>query len=245
MFRSDEGCVFNYLQLVPKSLQALGTFQRLATLQLMKETSGTAGGEECGPAMISDETLMLDFQYGSRQAFEELFARYRGPLYGFLRRRLNGDQRAEDLTQETFLAVIRGADRYTPSALVRTYLYGIAMNLLAAERRKLAKDSPPGKEAPEPAKREASDSILWVRQALDKLDDSEREILMLREYEQLSYGEIAELLKLPLNTVRPRLFRSRMALRGHLEPVLKMRDAGEASDAAESVKLRRAEGEAI
>ena len=142
--------------------------------------------------MISDEALMLDFQYGSRQAFEELFARYRGPLYGFFRRRLNGDQRAEDLTQETFLAVIRAADRYTPSALVRTYLYGIAMNLLAAERRKLAKDSPPGKEAPEPATREASDSILWVRQALGKLDDSEREILMLREYEQLSYGEIAD-----------------------------------------------------
>ena len=197
------------------------------------------------PAMISDEALMLDFQYGSRQAFEELFARYRGPLYGFFRRRLNGDQRAEDLTQETFLAVIRAADRYTPSALVRTYLYGIAMNLLAAERRKLAKDSPPGKEAPEPATREASDSILWVRQALDKLDDSEREILMLREYEQLSYGEIAELLKLPVNTVRSRLFRSRMALKGHLEPMRKTSDAKEAGEAAESVKLTRAEGEAI
>ena len=143
------------------------------------------------------------------------------------------------------MAVIRAADRYTPSALIRTYLYGIAMNLLAAERRKLAKDLPPGKEAPEPSTREASDSILWVRQALDKLDDSEREILMLREYEQLSYGEIAELLKLPVNTVRSRLFRSRMALKGHLEPMRKTSDAKEAGEAAESVKLTRAEGEAI
>ncbi len=54
---------------------------------------------------------------GPKQAFEELFARYRGPLYGFFRRRLQGDQRAEDLTQETFLAVIRASDRYEPRAL--------------------------------------------------------------------------------------------------------------------------------
>src|SRR5713226_4706673 len=94
--------------------------------------------------MISDEALMLEFQVGSHPAFEQLFARYRGPLYGFFRRRLNGDERAEDLMQETFLAVIRAADRYTPTALVRTYLYSIAMNLLAAERRKRFRDSPPG-----------------------------------------------------------------------------------------------------
>jgi RNA polymerase sigma factor (sigma-70 family) len=82
--------------------------------------------------MISDEALMLDFQCGSHQAFEQLFARYRGPLYGFFRRRLNGDQRAEDPTQETFVAIIRASARYEPRALVRTYLYSIAMNLLAA-----------------------------------------------------------------------------------------------------------------
>ena len=58
--------------------------------------------------MISDEALMAEFQGGSQEAFEELFARYRGPLYGFFRRRLQDGQRADDLTQETFLAVIRG-----------------------------------------------------------------------------------------------------------------------------------------
>lgn len=193
---------------------------------------------------ISDETLMLEFQGGSHPAFEQLFARYHGPLYGFFRRRLNGDQRAEDLTQETFLAVIRGADRYTPSALLRTYLYGIAMNLLAAERRKRAKDSPQGKEAPEPATREAPDSVLWTRQALEKLDDSEREILMLREYEQLSYAEIADLQNLPVNTVRSRLFRARMALKGHLEPERKTPETA-ASEARENAGLAHAEGEAI
>jgi RNA polymerase sigma factor (sigma-70 family) len=211
----------------------------------MKETLESRVGRNVAPTIISDEALMLEFQGGSRPAFEQLFARYRGPLYGFFRRRLNGDQRAEDLTQDTFLAVIRGVDHYEPRALVRTYLYGIAMHLLAAERRKRFQDSPPGEIAPEAATNEAADAVLWIRQALDKLDDSEREILMLREYEQLSYAEIAELLKLPVNTVRSRLFRARMALKGYLEPERKVADSAANGEVEESVKLTRAEGEAI
>src|SRR4051794_1815120 len=94
--------------------------------------------------MTSDETLMLRFQGGSRVAFEELFERYREPLYAFFRRRLTGRDRAEDLTQETFFAVIRASTRYEPRATVRTYFYSIAFNLLLAERRRQAKqDRPP------------------------------------------------------------------------------------------------------
>src|ERR1022692_2322546 len=92
--------------------------------------------------MISDEALMLEFQGGSREAFEELFARYREPLFGFFRRRLESKERADDLTQETFLAVIRATSRYQPRALVRTYLYGIALKLLAAERRRERRSDP-------------------------------------------------------------------------------------------------------
>jgi RNA polymerase sigma-70 factor, ECF subfamily len=164
--------------------------------------------------MISDEALMLEFQGGSREAFEELFSRYREPLYGFFRRRLTWRERAEDLAQDVFLAVIRATERYEPRALVRTYLYGIALRLLAAERRKQGREAPAGEAAVD----DLPDQALWVRRALEKLDPSEREILMLREYEQLSYSEIAEVLRLPVNTVRSRLFRSRMALKGYLEP---------------------------
>jgi RNA polymerase sigma-70 factor, ECF subfamily len=165
-------------------------------------------------AMTSDEALMLEFQRGSRAAFDELFARYRDRLYGFFRRRLSRDGRAEDLTQETFLAALRGSARYEPRALVRTYLYGIALNLLAAERRKQNRAEPAAHASVE----SDPDDVLWVRQALEKLDAGDREILMLREYEQLSYAEIAGLLRVPVNTVRSRLFRSRMALRGFLQP---------------------------
>ena len=147
---------------------------------------------------------MLEFQSGSDLAFEQLFARYRGPLYGFFRRRLDGDQRAEDLTQETFVAVIRASAQYEPRALFRTYLYSVAMNLLAAERRKRAT----GRRARRSGACDIRGAgfILWIRQAMEKLDESEREILMLREYEQLSYAEIAYLQSLPVNTVRSRLF---------------------------------------
>jgi RNA polymerase sigma-70 factor (ECF subfamily) len=164
--------------------------------------------------MVSDETLMLEFQRGSREAFEELFARYREPLFGFFRRRLQLRERAEELAQETFLAVIRAKARYEARASVRTYFYAIAMKLLAAERRKgLSAVSGAARVTEDPA-----DAVLWVRQALEKLDSEDREILMLREYEQLSYSEISEVLGIPVNTVRSRLFRARLELKSHLDP---------------------------
>ena len=162
--------------------------------------------------MTSDEDLMLEFQNGSRDAFEELFARYRQPLYRFFRRRIANDARADDLMQETFLAVIRAKVRYEPRSLVRTYLYGIALKQVLADRRWEAR-----RPVTLPSDREAgtsqSDAPIWVKQALSKLEEMDREILMLREYEELSYAEIAKLLHLPLNTVRSRLFRARLALK--------------------------------
>jgi RNA polymerase sigma-70 factor, ECF subfamily len=179
--------------------------------------------------MTSDEALMLEFQGGSRAAFEELFARYRKPLHGFFRRRLNNPERAEDLIQETFLAVIRAASRYEPRASVRTYLYGIAFKLLAAERRKFLTSSTSGQSAPEPRTGGTPECGLWVRQVMEELDAPEREILMLREYEQLSYSDIAELLRIPVNTVRSRLFRSRLALKSYLDSDAKTNPALRAS----------------
>jgi RNA polymerase sigma-70 factor, ECF subfamily len=165
--------------------------------------------------MTSDEALMLQFRGGSREAFDELFARYREPVFGFFRRRLDSRARAEELTQETFLAVLQATQRYEPRSAVRSYLFGIAFHLLSSERRKSAHELPPPGDT---ATAGATESCLWVRQALAKLVPEERDLLMLREYEQLSYEEIAALLKIPLNTVRSRLFRARMALKEYLEP---------------------------
>jgi len=162
--------------------------------------------------MTSDEDLMLQFQNGSREAFEELFARYRQPLYRFFRRRISNDARADDLMQETFLAVIRAKVRYEPRALVRTYLYGIALKQVSAERRWQSR-RPDRPLTEQEATLPPPDAPIWIKQALTKLEEMDREILMLREYEELSYAEIAKLLHLPLNTVRSRLFRARLALK--------------------------------
>jgi RNA polymerase sigma-70 factor (ECF subfamily) len=188
-----------------------------------------AACDEEASALASDETLILDFQRGVREAFSELFARYREPIYGFFRRRLDDPARAEELAQEAFIAVIRAVKRYEPRATFRTYLYGIAMNLLMAERRKASRRERNAGEAVDPPAESAPENVLWVKRAIGQLDAEHREILMLREYEQLSYGEIGALLKLPVTTVRSRLFRARMSLKGFLlapQPRLKSENEG-------------------
>jgi RNA polymerase sigma-70 factor, ECF subfamily len=163
--------------------------------------------------MTSDERLMLDFQRGVSAAFTELFERYRQPIYGFFRRRLNDGTRAEELAQETFLAVLHGLERYEPRASVRSYLYGIAFKQLAAERRKRWREIAQPVEPADTTREHSPDDALWVRQAVERLEADDREVVLLREYEQLSYAEIAALLRVPINTVRSRLFRARMALK--------------------------------
>ena len=83
----------------------------------------------------SDERLMLAFAQGSSDAFTELFGRYQQPVYGFFRRRVADSARAEELTQETVLALLRAAGRYEPRALFRTYLYAVGFKSLRADRR--------------------------------------------------------------------------------------------------------------
>jgi RNA polymerase sigma-70 factor (ECF subfamily) len=174
------------------------------------------------PTPASDEHLMLAFSKGSAESFNELFLRYKQPIYGFFRRRTTDPHHAEELSQETFFVLLRAASRYEPRALFRTYLYAIAFKILRAHRRKAAFRATffgHPKSLPDPAKQDATESGLWVRRAVEKLDRIDREILLLREFEQLSYAEIADLLQLPINTVRSRLFRARTALRNLLEPV--------------------------
>lgn len=170
--------------------------------------------------MTSDDQLILEFQHGSREAFSELFERYRDPIFGFFRRRLDDPARVEELAQECFLALLRNSVRYEPRASFRSYLYGIASNMVHAERRKAGREVRIDSAHENGVRSAAGDGEagVWVRQALGRLEQSDREILMLREYEQLSYEEIATLLRLPVNTVRSRLFRARMALKDELIP---------------------------
>src|SRR5271154_315 len=86
----------------------------------------------------TDEQLMVAFARGQSDAFNALFLRYKQPLFGFFRRRTGDASAAEELTQETFLAVLRASSRYQACALFRTYLYAIGFKVLRAHRRKCA-----------------------------------------------------------------------------------------------------------
>ena len=168
--------------------------------------------------MKSDEHLMIEFQNGSPDSFEELFNRYRNSVYAFFRRRLNSAGRAEELAQETFLAILRGREKYEPRARFRTYMYAIALKQLWSERRRESRQENLTSSPAEPNAEPDPATSLWIREALGQLDPDHREVLMLREYEQLSYDEIADVLAVPVNTVRSRLSRARAGLKTLLEP---------------------------
>jgi RNA polymerase sigma-70 factor (ECF subfamily) len=179
------------------------------------DLSGPDGPLAASAATDTDEQLMAAFTRGAENAFTSLFIRYKQPLFGFFLRRVADRALAEELAQETFLAVLRASPRYEASALFRTWLYAIGFKILRADRRKAAfravfhGEQPEGRE---PAVESAVEAQLLIRETLGKLDAIDREVLMLREFEQLSYAEIATLLHLPVNTVRSRLFRARTAL---------------------------------
>jgi RNA polymerase sigma-70 factor, ECF subfamily len=161
---------------------------------------------------------MAAVRQGRREAFEEIFARYRGPIWAFFRRRTPDRETAAELAQDVFVAVLDAAARYEGRGAFRSYLFGVATHLLAAWRRRtpatmatsIANADVAGTNA-DPA------DVLWVRRAIDSLDPIDRDVLMLREYEALTYDEIATLLGVPINTVRSRLFRARLALKAELE----------------------------
>ncbi|MFQ5777291.1 MAG: RNA polymerase sigma factor [Terriglobia bacterium] len=163
-----------------------------------------------------DEDLMLDFKGGDGLAFRELFDRYKNAIYGYVRRRVNDPGRAEEITQDVFLALVQHRNGYEVRASFRTYLYRIALNRVASEhRKKKESESLPEEVAAAGGNPEA---VEQVRQALARLEPEQREIVLLREYQGLSYQEIAQVLRVPVGTVRSRLFRAKLALRTLLAP---------------------------
>ena len=130
---------------------------------------------------MSDEHLMLELRGGSRPTFETLFERYKDAVWRFYRRRIDDPGRAEELVQDVFVAILQGARRYEPRAPFRTYLFGIAYNLLLADRRSRVRDR--AEPLPDDLASAApdADGALWVRRALATMQPEQREIVMLRK----------------------------------------------------------------
>jgi hypothetical protein len=154
-----------------EALRALVLDSKALSRTVMNETptnqASSAGNSGAAPS-TSDEQLMLAFSKGSSHAFEELFSRYKQPIFGFFRRRVTESAQAEELTQETFVALLRAGARYEPRALFRTYLYAIGFKILRAHRRKAAFRATffgQQNSAHDPSRRDATESGLWVRRA--------------------------------------------------------------------------------
>jgi RNA polymerase sigma-70 factor (ECF subfamily) len=181
----------------------------------------------------TDEQLMRRFQRGEARAFETLMLRHRTPVYSFLLRLTGERTRAEDLAQETFLRLVKGAAAWEPRATVRTWLFTIARNLAtdAARRQRLrateSLDAPAaGGEGPRhapPASGPGPDEAAELAQlrprleaALAALPGEQREVFLMREHVGLSFPEIAEATGANENTVKSRMRYALLALRDRL-----------------------------
>lgn len=158
--------------------------------------------------------------------FDEVYARFRQPVWRLARRLTESDDEALDATQEIFLRVWRGLAGFRGEAKLSTWVFQIAWNYLRGYRRKrgrqvrmlvdhadeLAVRTPD--PAPGPERQAVSSDLLdRVSAAVDELPEHYRIVLWLRDAEDLSYVEIANVLDLPVGTVRSRLARARTALK--------------------------------
>ena len=128
-----------------------------------------------------------------------------GPaLLSYLHQRLGDVSSAEDLLQETFVAVLRHPERLRSSASPRAYLFGIARNLAASSCRNLRAGEPLTPEVSE-ATAISDPRLERMRASIDRLKPEFREVLQMRLQHEFSYEEIATVLGVPIGTVRSRL----------------------------------------
>jgi RNA polymerase sigma-70 factor (ECF subfamily) len=209
----------------------------------------------------TDEDLLAAYQQGEVGAFELLLRRHRAPLFTFLLRMLGDREKAEDLAQETFLRIVKGAQAWQQRARFQTWLFTIARNLCVDQSRRdrfrradsLDAQGAPGSEGDEPAlidsvpsreldpSRGAESARLrpQLLAALESLPAEQREVFLLREQAGLPFKEIAELTSVNENTVKSRM---RYALEG-LRKALQAAGVSEESAADEpatGIRLGRA-----
>lgn len=168
---------------------------------------------------MSEAATVLRCQQGDRAAFVDLFAGYRGSAYRYCAGMLGSPEDAMDVVQEAFLVAFKGIRRVDPERGFGGWFHGILRHLcLATLRHRRAELNPdlltrvadPG---PSPESQTlGAERRSVVARCLTKLTPVQREVVVLRELEGLSYREIAERLDVPIGTVMSRLYEARRAL---------------------------------
>ena len=182
---------------------------------------GAKESADSSVAQSTDEELMARFCAGDSGAFEELFVRHSGRIHGFIRRNVNDAALAEELLQEVFLRVVRGAQKFGHRSKFTTWLYAIARNQCidalrrSRHRRHRSLDQPIGADGNRTlGDKVAGDTPSGERRAVDgqfsehleealaALPDEQREVFLLRELHHVKFHEIAEITGVPVNTVK-------------------------------------------
>jgi RNA polymerase sigma-70 factor (ECF subfamily) len=197
------------------------------------------GRSDQEPLALAEAALVRRCQAGEADAFAELVAQHQDRLYNVIVRMCRHAADAEELAQEAFLRAFERIGQFRGGSRFYTWLFRVAVNLTISRRRRggkvkfisltggdedaalnsaeavaasTATRRTPGPEAAAMA-RETHDR---VQQALGELDDDFRAVVVLRDIEEMDYGEIAEVLDVPVGTVKSRLHRGRCMLKDKL-----------------------------
>ncbi|MDD1619003.1 MAG: RNA polymerase sigma-70 factor, ECF subfamily [Methylococcaceae bacterium NSP1-1] len=188
-----------------------------------------------------DEDIVLRVQRGDRSAFDFLVIKYQHKIIQLVNRYVKDPSEAQDVAQETFIKAYRALGNFRGDSAFYTWLYRIAINtaknyLVSRSRRSSdyqvdIQDAEALENAPQLQGMETPERLLLnqeiidtIKIAIDKLPEEMRTAIMLREFEGMSYEEIAEAMDCPVGTVRSRIFRAREAIDNKLNPLLEHGD---------------------
>ena len=182
---------------------------------------------------MDDSRLVAGLKSGSEEAFERLFEGYKDRLFNVVFRIVGDPESSEDVVQEVFLKALRNIEAFNEESTLYTWLYRIAVNAAVDFRKKFghkgtvsihrfegAEDLLPSREDPPDREPQRKEMAALLREAMDRLSEKHRTILVLREFEGLSYEEIAAVLGCPVDEVRWKLHAARRRLRRRLAPLL-------------------------
>lgn len=188
---------------------------------------------------ITDEDYVKAVQYGDTNAFEALVQRHQKKLFSLLYHWLGDYEDANEAAQEVFVSAFCSLGQFRGEAKFSTWLYRIAFNHASSRRKKLARtrrhmvalEAPRGENStpapadtvpdpgPNPAESaEQHELVAQVHAALATLDGDQAMLILMRDFDHLSYDEMARTLKVPRGTVKSRLHRARQALKEALAP---------------------------
>ncbi|MEQ1527947.1 MAG: RNA polymerase sigma factor RpoE [Methylococcales bacterium] len=184
-----------------------------------------------------DEDLVLRVQQGDKSAYDLLVIKYQHKIIQLVNRYVKDPSEAQDVAQEAFIKAYRALPSFRGDSAFYTWLYRIAINtaknyLVSRTRRNSdyqvdIQDAEQIDNAPQLHGMETPERLLLneeivatIHQAIEKLPEEMRIAIMLREFEGMSYEEIAQAMDCPVGTVRSRIFRAREAIDNKLNPLL-------------------------